>query len=37
MTSKSLLTITAIIAVLYGLAFVLIPDNLNAGTPPVEF
>ena len=30
MTSKSMLTITAIVAILYGLAFVLIPDNLNA-------
>jgi hypothetical protein len=39
MTSKSLLTITAIIAVLYGLAFVLIPDNLNAlyGVPSAPY
>ena len=30
MTSRSLLTITAVVAVLYGLAFVLIPDTINA-------
>jgi hypothetical protein len=30
MTSRSLLTITAVVAILYGLAFVLIPDSINA-------
>jgi uncharacterized protein YjeT (DUF2065 family) len=30
MTSRSLLTITAVVAVLYGLGFVLIPDAVNA-------
>jgi hypothetical protein len=30
MTSRTLLTITAVVAVLYGLAFVLIPDSINA-------
>ena len=30
MTSRSLLTITAVVAVLYGLGFVLIPDAINA-------
>ena len=30
MTSRSLLTITAVVAVLYGLGFVLIPDTINA-------
>jgi peptidoglycan/LPS O-acetylase OafA/YrhL len=30
MTSRSLLTIIAVVAVLYGLAFVLIPDSINA-------
>ena len=30
MTSRSLLTITAVVAILYGLAFVLIPDTINA-------
>ena len=30
MTSRSLLTVTAVVAVLYGLAFLLIPDGINA-------
>ena len=30
MTSRTLLTITAVVAIFYGLAFVLIPDNMNA-------
>jgi ABC-type Fe3+-siderophore transport system permease subunit len=30
MTSRTFLTITAVVAALYGLAFVLIPDNINA-------
>jgi Na+(H+)/acetate symporter ActP len=30
MTSRSLLTITAVVSVLYGLAFVLVPDKINA-------
>jgi hypothetical protein len=30
MTSRSLLTIIAVVAVLYGLAFLLIPDSINA-------
>ena len=30
MTSRTLLTITAVVAILYGLAFVLIPDTINA-------
>jgi peptidoglycan/LPS O-acetylase OafA/YrhL len=30
MTSRSLLTITAVVAVLYGLGFVLMPDTINA-------
>jgi hypothetical protein len=30
MTSRSLLTITAVVAILYGPGFVLIPDALNA-------
>jgi hypothetical protein len=30
MTSRSLLTITAVVAVLYGLAFLLVPDSISA-------
>jgi hypothetical protein len=30
MTSRTLLTITAVVAILYGLAFLLIPDTINA-------
>jgi hypothetical protein len=30
MTSRTLLTITAVVAILYGLAFLLVPDNINA-------
>jgi hypothetical protein len=30
MTSRSLLTITAVVAILYGLAFLLVPDTINA-------
>ena len=30
MTPRSLLTVTAVVAVLYGLAFLLIPDGINA-------
>ncbi|HZZ22740.1 MAG TPA: hypothetical protein VFE60_09260 [Roseiarcus sp.] len=39
MTSRTLLTITAVVAVLYGLAFVLIPDSINAlyGVPPAPY
>jgi ABC-type Fe3+-siderophore transport system permease subunit len=30
MTSRTLLTITAVVAILYGLAFLLVPDTINA-------
>jgi hypothetical protein len=39
MTSRTLLTITAVVAVLYGLAFVSIPDSINAvyGVPSAPY